>query len=304
MSWNDGMVRPVTLELLGQRYRRYRLADPEAEEAMAGSLRRWGQLSPVVACVREEKLELIDGFKRFAAARQVRELSSLSVRVLEVDERTAKAAILSLNRDQRPARELEEAWVVQGLVRDDKMTQVEAAHLLGRHKSWVCRRLALLEKLSVAVKKDLRLGLVGPALARQLARLPTGNQEALLALARSATLTAQEVSGVIDLLQGASQEQTAFVLAKPREALALVHGMPTALRDPRLSRAGNWLARHLAQALEALTRVENWLRTPNERELHAQDREIVQPLLARVGDQANVVAELVLGPDLKRERMS
>src|SRR5450432_733364 len=176
MGWNDGLTRPVTLGELGQRYRHYRLADPEAEEAMAGSLRRWGQLSPMVACVRDGQLELLDGFKRLAAARQIRELPSLSVRVLEVDERTAKAAILGLNRDQRPVRELEEAWVVQGLVRDDSMTQVEAAHLLGRHKSWVCRRLALLEKLSVAVKEDLRLGLVGLSLARQLTRLPAGNQ--------------------------------------------------------------------------------------------------------------------------------
>jgi hypothetical protein len=302
MQWHEGITRPVALAELGQRYRRYRLADPEAEEAMAGSLRRWGQLAPVVACVRSEKLELLDGFKRHAAARQIAGMT-LSVRILEVDEPTAKAAILGLNRGQRATRELEEAWIVQGLVRDDQMTQVEAAHLLGRHKSWVCRRLALLEKLSVVVKEDLRLGLVGPSLARQLTRLPAGNQEALLALTRRETLTAQEVSGVIDLLQGASQEQAAFVLQKPREALALVHSPPPALRDPRLSRAGNWLAKHLAQALEALVRVENWLRTPNERELRAQDREILQPLLARVGDQASVVAELVLGPDLKPERM-
>jgi ParB-like nuclease domain len=302
MSWNEGIARPVALADLGQRYRRYRLDDADAEEAMAGSLRRWGQLAPVVACVRAERLELIDGFKRLAAARQIRDLTSLSVRVLEVDESTAKAAILGLNRDQRPVRELEEAWVVQGLVRDDGMTQMEAAHLLGRHKSWVCRRLALLEKLSVAVKEDLRLGLVGPYLARELTRLPTGNQEALLALVRRETLTAQEVSSVIDLLQGASPEQAAFVLQKPREALALVHGMPTALKDPRLSRAGNWLARHLTGALEALVRVENWLRTPNERELRASDREILQPLLARVGDEAGVVAELVLDPNLKREK--
>ena len=303
MGWNDGVARPVSLDGLGQRYRRYRLGDPEAEEAMAGSLRRWGQLAPVVACERAGQLEVIDGFKRFAAARQVCELTSLSVRVLEVDEPTAKAAILGLNRGQRATRELEEAWIVQGLVRDDQMTQVEAAHLLGRHKSWVCRRLALLEKLSAAVKEDLRLGLVGPSLARQLTRLPVGNQEALLALTRQQTLTAQEVSGVIDLRQGASPEQAAFVLQKPREALALARGLPTSLRDPRLSRAGNWLARHLTQALEALVRVENWLRTPNERELPGRDRQIVQPLLARVGDQARVVAELVLGPDLKRERM-
>ena len=303
MSWNEGSTRPVAPNDLGQRYRRYRLADPDAEDAMAGSLRRWGQLAPVVACVRQEKLELLDGFKRVSAARQITGMT-LSVRVLEVDEPTAKAAILGLNRDQRPVRELEEAWVVQGLVRDDGMTQVETAYLLGRHKSWVCRRLALLEKLSVAVKEDLRLGLVGPSLARQLTRLPVGNQETLLALARRATLTMPEVSGVIDLLIGASAEQAAFVLAKPREALAQVHGMPVALSDPRLSRAGNWLARHLRQAQEALVRVENWLRTPNERELHEKDREILKPLLARVGDQASVVAELVLGPNLKRERMS
>jgi ParB/RepB/Spo0J family partition protein len=300
MSWNEGSTRPVAPSDLGQRYRRYRLADPEAEDAMAGSLRRWGQLAPVVACVRQEKLELIDGFKRWSAARQIAGMT-LSVCVLEVDEPTAKAAILGLNRGQRPVRELEEAWVVQGLVRDDEMTQVEAAHLLGRHKSWVCRRLALLEKLSASVKEDLRLGLVGPSLARQLTRLPVGNQEAVLALTRREALTAQEVSGVVALLQGAGEAQTAFVLGKPREALAQARGLPTALRDPRLSWSGNWLAKHLTQALENLTRLEHWLRTPNERELKARDREILRPLLLRVGDEASLVAELTLGPVLAQE---
>jgi ParB family transcriptional regulator, chromosome partitioning protein len=296
VRWDDGIIRPVALVALGQCYRRYRLADPPAEEAMAGSLRRWGQLSPVVACVHGQQLEVLDGFKRLAAAHQVAGWTTLSVRVVDVDERTAKVAILGLNRDQRPVRELEEAWIVQALVRDDGLTQVEAAHLLGQHKSWVCRRLALLEKLSVDVKEDLRLGLLGPALARQLTRLPAGNQQAVLALTRRQTLTAQEVSGVIELLQGASPEQAAFVLEKPREALAQARGLPTALRDPRLSRAGNWLARHLTQALEALVRMEHWLRTPGERELTERDRAIVQPLLERLGDQASVVAEHVLGP--------
>ena len=107
MSWDNGSVRPVALATLGQSYRRYRLADPAAEAAMAGSLRRWGQLSPLVACQRGQQLEVLDGFKRWSAARQVAGLASLSVRVLAVDERLAKAAILSLNRGQRAARELE-----------------------------------------------------------------------------------------------------------------------------------------------------------------------------------------------------
>jgi ParB-like chromosome segregation protein Spo0J len=294
------MVRAEALSRLGQRYRRYRLADPTAEAALVGSLRRWGQLSPVVACVRGSELEVLDGFKRLSAATAAG-LPSLSVRVLAIDERTAKAAILGLNRSQGGTRELEEAWIVQALVREDGLTQVEAAQLLGQHKSWVCRRLALLERLSEAVKEDLRLGLVGPALARQLVRLPAGNQEALLALTRREALTAQEVSGVIDLLHGAGAEQAAFILAQPREALRRAHGLPVPLRDPRLSPAGNWLAKQLAQALENLTRLEHWLRTPNERELKARDREILQPLLVRVGDQAHLVAELVLGPAIAHE---
>lgn len=301
MDWEHGVVQPVSLDRLGQRYRRYRLADPSAEEAMAGSLRRWGQLSPVVACVRGNDLELLDGFKRWSAARQASGLSSLSVRVVELDEPLAKAAILGLNRGQRAARELEEAWIVQALVRDDGLTQVEAAQLLGQHKSWVCRRLAMLERLSGSVVEDLRLGLLGPSLARQLVRLPAGNQELVLALTRRESLTAQEVGGVIDLLEGASPEQAAFVLAKPREALRQVNGVPTALRDPRLSRAGNWLVKHLTQAVEVLTRLEQWLRSPGERELTDRDRHLLEPMLQELGNQAERVAEQILSPVVLRE---
>jgi hypothetical protein len=159
-----------------------------------------------------------------------------------------------------------------------------------------------LEKLSGEVKEDLRLGLLGPALARQLTRLPAGNQQAVLALTRRQALTATEVSGLIGLLQGASPEQAAFVLDKPREALAQAHGLPPTLRDPRLSPAGNWLARHLTRALEALGRMEHWLRTPGPGELSERDRVLVQPLLQRLGDQADAVAEQVLGPVRRRER--
>ena len=49
-----------------------------------------------------------------------------------------------------------------------------------------------------------------------------------------------------------------------------------------------------------LTRLEQWLRTPGERELLTRDRDIVQPLLARLAEQASLVAELVLGPEHTR----
>src|SRR5262245_36444718 len=97
----DGLalqVRAVPLSRLGERYRRYRLAGPAAEQAMTQSLRRWGQLAAVVVCLRGEQWEVVDGFKRLAAAR-VLSWPTLAVRRLEVeDERTVKAALYGLNR--------------------------------------------------------------------------------------------------------------------------------------------------------------------------------------------------------------
>ena len=47
--WENAETRPLPVTALGERYRRYRLADPSAEEAMVQSLQRYGQSSPVTA---------------------------------------------------------------------------------------------------------------------------------------------------------------------------------------------------------------------------------------------------------------
>lgn len=71
---------------------------------------------------------------------------------------------------------MEEAWIVFALVREDGLAQVDVAELLGRHKSWVCRRLALVEKLGGEAEEELRVGLLSPTAARQVARLPQGTR--------------------------------------------------------------------------------------------------------------------------------
>ena len=78
-------VRAAPLTQLGERYRRYRLADTQAEQAMAQSLARWGQLAPVVVCRREEQWQVVDGFKRLTAARALA-WPSLLMRCLEADD--------------------------------------------------------------------------------------------------------------------------------------------------------------------------------------------------------------------------
>jgi ParB/RepB/Spo0J family partition protein len=285
-------VRAEPLIGLGERYRRYRLADVHAEQAMTQSLDRWGQLAPVVVCRREEQWHIVDGFKRLAAAR-VLDWPTLLVHRLETDdERTVKAAVYGLNRVGQHLQPLEEAWLVQALVREDGLSQVETAELLGRHKSWVCRRLALLEKLSTEVRSDLEVGVLPPSLARQLLRLPTGNQAEVLASARREALTAVEVQGVVDLwLSAAGQLQREHVLAQPREALRLAQLRPCWQYDPRLSGQGNRAARQVGRVLEELVRWLAWLRCPGILRLAHSDGPLLRLALEQVVQQAGSVRE-------------
>lgn len=300
-DWEPGTVRPLPVAVLGEHYHRYRLADPEAEAAMARSLRRYGQVAPVVVCLRQESPEVLDGFKRLAAARTLSGMTTLSARLLAADERTAKAAIYGLNRTGRHTQELEEAWIVSALVREDGLSQVEVAELLGRHKSWVCRRLALLERLALEAREDLRLGLLPPTAARALVQLPAGNQAEVLAVARREGLTTAELRGVVALVRAAvSRSQVDYVLARPRAALGQAEAGLVRPHDPRLSAAGNRVARRLGQLLDELARMENWLRHRGRAELTPCDRGLLAEGFVRLARDAGSVAALAadLGEEL------
>ena len=151
-------LRQLALDEFDQRYAALRLqATAEARQAMIQSLRRYGQISPLVVWRTADAWVLLDGFKRVEAAKQVPGLDTLDARLVDADPRTAKAAIYGLNRLSHRVHLLEEAWIVCALVREDHLTQWEAAQLLGHDKSWISRRLALVEKLCSLAQDDLRV---------------------------------------------------------------------------------------------------------------------------------------------------
>ena len=70
-------ARRLSLDAIGQRYRTLRLCRPAAVARMETSLRRHGQIAPVVVCpTAEDSFELIDGFKRLAAARAIDDITT------------------------------------------------------------------------------------------------------------------------------------------------------------------------------------------------------------------------------------
>ena len=195
----------VELAELGQQLSGLRLRSPEAVTEVQRSMSRHGQLTAALAYPGPAgQLELVDGFKRFQAARAMG-LAALRVRVLPLDAVHAKAAVVVLNA-QGGLSELEEGWLVRSLYRDDGLTQPQIGQLLSRHKSWICRRLMLVELLDEAVSADVRLGLLAARTAVGLARLPRGNQREVAQLVMRRGLTTKQTDQLVAALLAAPDE--------------------------------------------------------------------------------------------------
>ncbi len=166
----------LAISEIGQRYGAFRMVTPRADAVMVKSIQKYGQLSPVVCVKGKGGYELIDGFKRLRACRRLSK-ETVRAKVIGVGGRVCKAAIIQLNQLGRSINEIEEALVLQSLHREDGLTQIEIAALLGKDKSWVSRRIALIERLSEDVQEDIRLGLISVITGRELANLPRGNQK-------------------------------------------------------------------------------------------------------------------------------
>ena len=221
----DGLIEDVEIAKMGERYAAFRIVNLKADEAMAKSMKKYGQLSPVVCARIGDRYEVVDGFKRLRACRRIGK-ETLKARIVEAADRVLKAAVIQLNRS-RSISELEEAMVLSSLYREDGLSQTEIAVLLGRHKSWVSRRISLIEKLSDEVRQDVRLGLLPQSMGRELAMLPRGNQkEAANAIIRH-RLSTREATKLIAYLLSRPKWDYHCILASPWEAVGPREHRPT-----------------------------------------------------------------------------
>jgi ParB/RepB/Spo0J family partition protein len=282
----------LSVTSLDERYSKLRIAQPGAERAVRESVRRLGQLMPIVVCERDDGFAIVDGFKRVASARALG-LATLRTRVMPLSEPAAIAAIVSLNRSGCGLTDLEEALVVRALCRDQGLEQVQVAELLGRHKSWVCRRLALAERLADAVACDVRAGLVTTSVAREVARLPRGNQPDVAAAIRREGLGSHDAARLVTLFaktSGAAQQR--YLLEHPREALeANGPRTPFVSHDPRLGPLTQDLRRRLFATMSSMSALALHLDGCMPTGWTETEREVLGAVLAKTRG----AAELLLG---------
>jgi ParB/RepB/Spo0J family partition protein len=284
-------VKPCPVAMIGTTLRRARCRQPARIERMKQSLTAHGQLTPVVAVVASEGIELIDGFKRHAAARMLGR-ETLIVSIQPLDETGRWAAMLLLNRGPSSMTPIEEAMVLREIAKMG-LTQMEIASLCGRHKTWVSRRIGLVERLHPELVEAMKLGILHPGVTRRLLSLPPGNQLELSATIQSTGLRPRDTELLVGLWHRTKDPAARrALLIDPRQSLAKHH--PETLRpplDPRLSPEGQRLLRSLRRLESATTETSQRLRLP----LPPKDLEILDKDLRQASKAASRLAT-ELGP--------
>lgn len=146
----------VDLHQLELRHRDLRIHDGKARRQLIGSVAEVGQQVPVVVVRDAERFVLIDGYLRVEALRRLHRDTAMAT-TWPLSEVEALLHHRHLEMAKRAA--IEDAWLLRRL-REHGLTMDELARRMCRSKSWVSRRLGLLDALATSAQEAVRAGSV------------------------------------------------------------------------------------------------------------------------------------------------
>jgi ParB-like chromosome segregation protein Spo0J len=230
----------VDLHRLDLRFADARLLEPRAIEALAQSIEQSGQL---IACIavpeaNSNRLILVDGYRRVRALRRLGR-DTARVECWACDLAQALLTVLA-QAGRRPFAAIEEALLVQELVRGQGLSEREVARRSGRDVSWVSRRLALVCGLSEAVLAAVRQGAVSTWAATRvlapLARANTAHATELLAALAATPLSTRELQSWFRHYLNTPRAARARMVAHPRLFIQSLRAQDEHRADTHLAR--------------------------------------------------------------------
>lgn len=266
-----------------------RISRPAEVDQMCHSMDDHGQLQPVVVRRLDTFYQLLDGFKRYQGAEKLG-WRCLRCIVLDVTLSHGVAMILKYNRGGKGLSDYDQALIIYSLCYDHGLDQVSISQLTGYSRSWVCRRLSLVERLNEQVQDALRMGLIGNTQARHLVKLPCGNQQAIMEIIIGYGFSCRDTALLIDkYLSSKSQKEQVYVLSHPREVIQREHTGKD-IYDTRLGKEGNGLLK----AIALLMLQQNiFIGQMNSGSLSETERQILAPRLRPLHQKAQQVLSVI-----------
>jgi len=205
----------VDLHQLELRHRDLRIHDGEQRRRLIGSVAEVGQQVPVVVIRDAERFVLIDGYLRVEALRRLHRDTAMAT-AWPLSEVEALLHHRHLETAKRVA--LEDAWLL-GRLREHGLTMDELACRLCRSKSWVSRRLGLLDALALSAQDAVRAGTVPPHAAMKylvpLARANKRHCEQLIAGIGDTRVSDREVGALYTAWKRTDRAGKQRIVAEP-----------------------------------------------------------------------------------------
>ena len=168
--------KKTDLHQLELRYSHIRVRNIKRIHRLAASISRYGQLEPLVTVVEKDRFILIDGYQRYRALREIGR-DTADIVTVEITEEESLLQLLT-QRGERQWEAIEEAGIIQELHRRFNYSFSEIGKKTGRDKSYVKRRLDLLESLPEEILKHVLSGTISTWTAnRVLVPLARANAE-------------------------------------------------------------------------------------------------------------------------------
>lgn len=168
-------AQKIDIHRLELNYGHIRIRQPSRVRRIADSIARNGQLCPlVVVADKDDRFILIDGYQRHAALKSLERDTAIVV----VQDCTEKQALTQLlvQRGDRAWETIEEAGLIQELHRRFGCSFSQIGRQIGRDKSFVKRRLDLLESLPEKILHQVLGGVISTwAASRVLVPLARDN---------------------------------------------------------------------------------------------------------------------------------
>jgi ParB/RepB/Spo0J family partition protein len=210
-------LNDVEIAHLKLSYAQTRIKRPKQMLELAESLLRSGQLLPIVVVAEEAGWVLIDGYQRVEAARRAG-IDTLKAQIWPQPAPEALCQLLASD-GARQFDVLEQAGLLRELKLTHRMSQNEMALRMGRHPSWVSRRLMIIEQLPPAVLEAVRAGGLSSWTASRvlvpLARANPQHAQGLVAALKERPLTSRQLLGFWQHYQKATRAVRQKMAAEP-----------------------------------------------------------------------------------------
>ncbi len=149
--------------------------DKEALEDLAGSIKQYGIIQPIIVCKKDDYYEIIAGERRWRAAK-LAGLKEIPVVIREYSEKEIAEISLIENIQRENLNPVEEAIAYKKLIEDYNLTQEELSQRISKSRTLITNTMRLL-KLEKSVQKMLADGKLSAGHARALLGLEDTEQQ-------------------------------------------------------------------------------------------------------------------------------